>query len=40
MSGIIILGSAGLAKEFYYYIKRACPYITDYIFVNDFIVLF
>ena len=35
MSGIIILGSAGLAKEFYYYIKRACPYITDYIFVND-----
>lgn len=35
MSGIIILGSAGLAKEFYYYVKRACPYITDYIFVND-----
>ena len=37
MSGIIILGSAGLAKEFYYYIKRACPYITDYIFVNDLV---
>ena len=35
MSGIIILGSAGLAKEFYYYVKRACPHITDYIFVND-----
>jgi sugar O-acyltransferase (sialic acid O-acetyltransferase NeuD family) len=35
MNGIIILGAAGLAKEFFYYIKRACPNITEYIFVND-----
>jgi sugar O-acyltransferase (sialic acid O-acetyltransferase NeuD family) len=35
MSGIIILGAAGLAKEFYFYIKRARPEITEYIFVND-----
>lgn len=35
MSGIIILGAAGLAKEFYFYVKRAYPYITEYIFVND-----
>lgn len=35
MKGIVILGAAGLAKEFYYYVKRACPHITEYIFVND-----
>jgi sugar O-acyltransferase (sialic acid O-acetyltransferase NeuD family) len=35
MSGIIILGAAGLAKEFYYYVKRAKPEIKNYIFVND-----
>lgn len=35
MSGIIILGAAGLAKEFYYYVKRALPHLTDFIFVND-----
>ena len=35
MNGIIILGAAGLAKEFYYYVKRANPQITEYIFVND-----
>jgi len=35
MNGIIILGAAGLAKEFYYYIKRANPNIDDYVFVND-----
>lgn len=33
--GIIILGAAGLAKEFFLYIKRARPYIRDFIFVND-----
>jgi sugar O-acyltransferase (sialic acid O-acetyltransferase NeuD family) len=33
--GIIILGAAGLAKEFYLYIKRAEPSIEDFIFVND-----
>lgn len=35
MNGIIILGAAGLAKEFYYYVKRAKPEIKNYIFVND-----
>jgi sugar O-acyltransferase (sialic acid O-acetyltransferase NeuD family) len=35
MKGIIILGAAGLAKEFYFYIKRSNPEIEDYIFVND-----
>ena len=35
MNGIVILGAAGLSKEFYYYVKRACPHITEYIFVND-----
>lgn len=35
MEGIIILGSAGLAKEFFYYIKRSIPTIKDFIFVND-----
>lgn len=35
MSGIIILGAAGLAKEFYYYVKRANPHIKEFIFVND-----
>lgn len=35
MKGIIILGAAGLAKEFYYYIKRANPEIEEYFFVND-----
>ena len=35
MSGIIILGAAGLAKEFFFYIKRAKPDIKDFIFVND-----
>jgi sugar O-acyltransferase (sialic acid O-acetyltransferase NeuD family) len=35
MSGIIILGAAGLAKEFYYYVKRAKPEIKTFIFVND-----
>lgn len=35
MNGIIILGAAGLAKEFYYYIKRAKPEIKEYLFVND-----
>lgn len=33
--GIIILGAAGLAKEFYLYVKRAKPHIEDFIFVND-----
>lgn len=33
--GIIILGAAGLAKEFFLYIKRARPYIREFIFVND-----
>ena len=27
MEGIIILGAAGLAKEFFFYIKRAMPEI-------------
>jgi sugar O-acyltransferase (sialic acid O-acetyltransferase NeuD family) len=35
MNGIIILGAAGLAKEFYYYVKRAKPEIENFIFVND-----
>ncbi len=35
MKGIIILGASGLAKEFYYYIKRADSSIKDFIFVND-----
>lgn len=35
MKGIIILGASGLAKEFYYYIRRAKPTINDFIFVND-----
>jgi sugar O-acyltransferase (sialic acid O-acetyltransferase NeuD family) len=35
MDGIIILGSAGLAKEFFYYVKRSEPRIKDFIFVND-----
>lgn len=35
MNGIIILGAAGLAKEFYYYIKRAKPELQDFVFVND-----
>jgi sugar O-acyltransferase (sialic acid O-acetyltransferase NeuD family) len=35
MKGIIILGAAGLAKEFFFYIQRARPLITDFIFVND-----
>jgi sugar O-acyltransferase (sialic acid O-acetyltransferase NeuD family) len=35
MKGIIILGAAGLAKEFFLYIKRAKPEIQEFIFVND-----
>jgi sugar O-acyltransferase (sialic acid O-acetyltransferase NeuD family) len=35
MKGVIILGAAGLAKEFYYYVKRAKPQIEDFFFVND-----
>ena len=35
MEGIIILGSAGLAKEFFFYVKRAKPFIQEFIFVND-----
>lgn len=35
MKGIIILGAAGLAKEFYYYVKRSKPEIKDFYFVND-----
>lgn len=35
MEGIIILGAAGLAKEFYFYIRRAKPEISDFVFVND-----
>jgi sugar O-acyltransferase (sialic acid O-acetyltransferase NeuD family) len=35
MEGIIILGSAGLAKEFFFYIKRSSPNIKNFIFVND-----
>jgi sugar O-acyltransferase (sialic acid O-acetyltransferase NeuD family) len=32
---IVILGSYGLAKEFYFYIKRSKPHIKNFIFVND-----
>lgn len=35
MEGIIILGAAGLAKEFFVYTKRAHPEIKEFIFVND-----
>ena len=35
MEGIIILGAAGLAKEFFYYVRRAKPEIEEFIFVND-----
>jgi sugar O-acyltransferase (sialic acid O-acetyltransferase NeuD family) len=35
MEGIIILGAAGLAKEFFFYIKRAMPEIKEFVFVND-----
>lgn len=35
MNSIVILGAAGLAKEFYYYIKRSNPKINNFIFVND-----
>lgn len=35
MKGIIILGAAGLAKEFFYYIKRSDPDIQEFLFVND-----
>jgi sugar O-acyltransferase (sialic acid O-acetyltransferase NeuD family) len=35
MNTIVVLGAAGLAKEFYYYVKRAKPKITNFIFVND-----
>lgn len=35
MKGVIILGAAGLAKEFYYYVKRAKPKIKYFFFVND-----
>jgi NDP-sugar pyrophosphorylase family protein len=35
MSTLVILGAAGLAKEFYYYVKRAKPEINNFIFVND-----
>lgn len=35
MNSIIILGAAGLAKEFYYYIKRSKPNIKNFVFVND-----
>lgn len=35
MSSLVILGAAGLAKEFYYYAKRAKPEISNFIFVND-----
>lgn len=35
MNGIIILGAAGLAKEFFLYVKRAHPNYSDFIFVND-----
>ncbi len=34
MKGVIILGAAGLAKEFYYYVKRAKPQIEDFFFVR------
>lgn len=34
-NGIIILGAAGLAKEFFLYIKRSNPSIVNFIFVND-----
>jgi sugar O-acyltransferase (sialic acid O-acetyltransferase NeuD family) len=35
MEGIIILGAAGLAKESFFYIKRAMPEIKEFVFVND-----
>jgi len=35
MEGIILLGAAGLAKEFFHYVKRSNPEIKDFIFVND-----
>lgn len=35
MDTIVILGSYGLAKEFFFYIKRSNPNITNFIFVND-----
>lgn len=35
MDGIIILGAAGLAKEFSLYVKRAYPNYKNFIFVND-----
>jgi sugar O-acyltransferase (sialic acid O-acetyltransferase NeuD family) len=35
MNGVIILGAAGLAKEFFHYVKRSDKTITEFIFVND-----
>jgi sugar O-acyltransferase (sialic acid O-acetyltransferase NeuD family) len=35
METLVILGSAGLAKEFFLYIKRSQPQIKNFIFVND-----
>jgi len=35
MNGVVILGAAGLAKEFFHYIKRSKPTINKFIFVND-----
>jgi len=35
METLVILGSAGLAKEFFFYIKRSQPEIKNFIFVND-----
>lgn len=35
MKNLIILGAAGLAKEFYYYALRANPDLSDVVFVND-----
>lgn len=35
MSGIIILGAAGLAKEFFLYVRRSHPEIQKIFFVND-----
>jgi sugar O-acyltransferase (sialic acid O-acetyltransferase NeuD family) len=35
METLVILGSAGLAKEFFLYIKRSQPEIKNFIFVND-----
>lgn len=35
MKTLVILGSAGLAKEFFLYIKRSNPQIENFIFVND-----